>query len=71
MPIQLLEKNVDDRHAEKIAAALSTISLDKYKDSDSLDKAGIAWTSAYHKLTDLWADESDTVVAESLEPPVG
>ena len=59
--IQLLEKNVDDRHAEKIAAALSMIALDKHK--DSMDKLGIAWTSAHQKLTELWADES-------LEPPV-
>ena len=54
---------MDDRHAEKIAAALSMIALEKYKDSDAMDKLGIAWTSAHQKLTELWADES-------LEPPV-
>ena len=62
---------MDDRHAEKIAAALTVIALEKYKDIDSMEYAGIAWTSAVRKLTDLWDDDQDTVVAESLEPPVG
>jgi len=64
---------VDDRHAEKIAAALSMIALEKYKDIDSMEKLGIAWTAAHQKLAELWDDESDTVAAaepESFEPPV-
>lgn len=64
---------MDNQHAEKIAAALSIIALDKYKDSDLLDQAGIAWTSAYNKLIGLWDDQgaiADPTDPESFEPPV-
>jgi len=64
---------VDDQHAEKIAAALSMIALDKIRGSDSFDEAGVAWTSAYKKLVGLWEDQgtiADPTDPESFEPTV-
>ena len=61
------------RDAEKIAAALSVIALEKLKDSDSMDSAGIAWTAAIKKLIGLWDDQEtvlDPTEPDSFEPSV-